>query len=137
MGEAGRLENATMVVGDGKISEIGTDIKIPDDARLVSLAGKTIMPGIVDPYFVFKKTAVSSTRTVTFRGRTFTLPGGGPFSAGPFTRIGEYFDPFDFNLLGLGFVGQGECGYEGETQAVCEDGFWSHEFFLSVGVWES
>ncbi len=98
MGEAGRLENATMVVSDGKISEIGTDIEIPDDARLVSLAGKTIMPGIVDPYFVFKKTAVSSTRTVTFRGRTFTLPGGGPFSAGPFSRIGDYFDPFDFNF---------------------------------------
>ena len=98
MAEAGRIENATMVVADGKVTEIGTDVEIPDDARVVSMAGKTIMPGIVDPYHVFKSTSVSSTRTVVFRGRTFTLPGGGPFSAGAFTRVGEYFDPFNLNF---------------------------------------
>ena len=37
MGEEGRLENATMVVSDGKITEVGTDVEIPDDARLVSM----------------------------------------------------------------------------------------------------
>ena len=47
MGEAGRLENATIVVSDGKITEVGTDVEIPDDARVVSMSGKTIMPGIV------------------------------------------------------------------------------------------
>lgn len=98
MGEAGRLENATMVVSDGKISEIGDDVKIPDDARLVSMAGKTIMPGIVDPYFVFKSTSANTSRTVVFNGRVFTIPGSGSFSAGSFTRIGEYFDPFEFNF---------------------------------------
>ena len=98
MGEDGRIENATMVVSDGKIREVGTDIEIPDDARLVSMAGKTIMPGIVDPYHVYKSTAPNNVRTVVFRGRTFTIPGGGPFSAGPFIRVGEYFDPFNLNF---------------------------------------
>jgi hypothetical protein len=98
MGEDGRIENATMVVTDGKITEVGTDIEIPDDARLVSMAGKTIMPGIVDPYHVYKSTAPNNVRTVVFRGRTFTIPGGGPFSAGPFIRVGEYFDPFNLNF---------------------------------------
>ena len=67
MGEAGRLENATIVVSDGKITEVGTDVEIPDDARLVSMAGKTIMPGIVDPYHVYKSTAPNNVRTVVFQ----------------------------------------------------------------------
>lgn len=98
IGEDGRLENATMVVTDDKITEVGTDVEIPDDARVVSMSGKTIMPGIVDPYHVYKSSSTSNTRTVVFRGRTFTLPGGGPFSAGAFIRVGEYFDPFNLNF---------------------------------------
>ena len=96
--KAGALENATMVVSDGKIIEVGTDVEIPDDARAVSMAGKTIMPGIVDPYHVYKTSGASNVRTVVFRGRTFTIPGGGPFSAGPFVRVGQYFDPFNLNF---------------------------------------
>ena len=100
MGEAGRIENATLVVSDGKITEVGTDddVEIPDDARLVDMSGKTLMPGIVDPYHVYKSTSASNTRTVVFRGRTFVLPGAGPFSAGAFTRVGEYFDPVNLNF---------------------------------------
>ena len=96
--KAGALENATMVVSDGKIIEVGTDVEIPDDARVVSMAGKTIMPGIVDPYHVYKTSGASNVRTVVFGGRTFTIPGGGPFSAGPFVRVGQYFDPFNLNF---------------------------------------
>ena len=98
IGEDGRLENATMVVTDDKITEVGTDVEIPDDARVVSMAGKTIMPGIVDPYHVYKSTSASNVRTIVFRGRTITIPGGGPFSAGSFIRVGEYFDPFNLNF---------------------------------------
>jgi len=98
MGDDGRIENATMVVTDNKITEVGTDVEIPDDARVVSMSGKTIMPGIVDPYHVYKSTSASTTRTVVFRGRTFTVSGGGPFSAGSFVRVGEFFDPFNLNF---------------------------------------
>ena len=98
MGKSGRIENATMVVSDGKIVDVGVDVEIPDDARVLRMNGKTIMPGIVDPYFVFKSTSANSSRTVVFNGRTFTIPGSGRFTVGGFTRVGEYFDPFDFDF---------------------------------------
>jgi len=98
MGEDGQIENATMVVSDEKITEVGDDVDVPDDARVVDMNGKFIVPGVVDPYFVFKTSAANSSRTVVFRGRTFTIPGGGSFSAGPFIRVGEYFDPINFNF---------------------------------------
>ena len=98
MGESGQIENATMVVTDGKITDVGDDVEIPDDARTVDMKGKFIIPGVVDPYFVFKTSAANATRTVVFRGRTFTVPGGGNFAAGPFIRVGEYFDPVNFNF---------------------------------------
>ena len=97
MGEDGRLENATLIVADGKVTDVGTDVEVPDDARVVRLTGKTIMPGIIDPYHVFKSTAATSNRTIVFRGRTIVV-GGGPFTAGPFVRVGEFFDPFDLNF---------------------------------------
>lgn len=98
MGEAGQIEDATMVVRDGKIVEVGKDVEVPGDARTVDMAGMTIVPGIVDPYFVYRNSAVSSSRTIVFRGRTITVPGGGTFSAGAFVRVGEYFDPVNFNF---------------------------------------
>ena len=95
VGAAGKIERGTMVVKDGKISEIGTRIRIPDDAKVVSLAGKTIMPGIVDPYYVFGRGNSSTTRTVLIGGRrrTFRVPTS--FSVGAFKKVGEYFYPYD------------------------------------------
>ncbi len=44
------LENATLIVKGNEIIELGSSdkIKIPKKAKLVSCAGKTIMPGIID-----------------------------------------------------------------------------------------
>ena len=98
MGKQGHIHNATLVVRGEKILDVGTDVKIPDDARVVSMTGKTIMPGMIDPYFVYQRSS-SGTRTVTFRGRTFTVGGSTTFSAGTFTRVGEYFYPFKFNFM--------------------------------------
>ncbi len=98
MGEAGTIENGTLVTRDGKIVDVGADVSIPDDARTIPLNGMTIIPGLIDPYFVFKKTSTSSSRTVVFRGRTFTIPGSGSFKPGNFTTISEYFYPYTFNF---------------------------------------
>lgn len=98
MGESGQIENGTLVVRDDKIIAVGTDVEVPDDARLVSMAGKTIMPGLIDPYFVYQRNSGGGTRTVTFGGRTFTVGGSSTFSAGPFVRIGEYFYPYKFDF---------------------------------------
>lgn len=44
------LENATIVIDQNKIAAIGksSDVQIPADAKVFDMAGKTIMPGIVD-----------------------------------------------------------------------------------------
>src|SRR5437773_12363250 len=48
-GKSGRIENATLILHAGKIQAVGTDVKAPDDARVIDARGKTIMPGILDP----------------------------------------------------------------------------------------
>lgn len=42
------LENATILIEANKITAIGTNVTVPDDAKVIDANGKTIMPGIVD-----------------------------------------------------------------------------------------
>jgi imidazolonepropionase-like amidohydrolase len=42
------LEKATILVRDGKIVEVGTNVTVPADAEIVDMAGKTIYAGFVD-----------------------------------------------------------------------------------------
>lgn len=99
MTKDGQLENATIVISGDKIVDVGTDVEIPGDAKIISMNGKTIMPGMIDPYFVFSTSGASSgTRTIVFNGRTFTIPTRTTFSVGSFTNIGEYFYPYKFNF---------------------------------------
>lgn len=99
LGPAGTIEAGTIVVRGDTIVDVGQEIDVPDDAKIVSLAGMTVMPGMIDPYFVFSSSAgASSTRTVTFNGRTFTIPGSTTFSAGSFSKVGEYFYPYKFDF---------------------------------------
>ncbi|MEP5939222.1 MAG: amidohydrolase family protein [Erythrobacter sp.] len=44
------VENGTLIIKDGTIQAIGTDVSIPDDAEVRDAAGKVIMPGIVDTH---------------------------------------------------------------------------------------
>jgi imidazolonepropionase-like amidohydrolase len=44
------VENGTLLIDRGKILAVGADVKIPDGATVVSLRGKTVYPGFVDPY---------------------------------------------------------------------------------------
>lgn len=52
------LANATIVIRDGKIEAVG-NVKVPADAKEISLAGKTVYPGFIDAY---SEQAVSSDR---------------------------------------------------------------------------
>ncbi|TVQ02451.1 MAG: amidohydrolase [Balneolaceae bacterium] len=45
-----RLENATLVIRDGVVESIGTNIQPPADARLWNMDGKTIYPGFIDAH---------------------------------------------------------------------------------------
>lgn len=46
----GTLEEATIVVQDGKIAAIGTDVDIPDGIHVVEAKGLYVMPGIIDTH---------------------------------------------------------------------------------------
>src|ERR1700674_3580874 len=44
------LEQATIVITNGRIEAVGTKVKIPGGATRVDMSGKTIMPGIVNAH---------------------------------------------------------------------------------------
>jgi imidazolonepropionase-like amidohydrolase len=44
------LEGATIVISDGRIQAVGTNVAIPAGATRVDMAGKTILPGLVNAH---------------------------------------------------------------------------------------
>ena len=44
------IEDGTMVIENGRITAVGADIAIPEDADVRSMEGRVIMPGIVDTH---------------------------------------------------------------------------------------
>ncbi len=44
------IESGTVVVVDNKITAVGENVEIPRNAKIYDLAGKTIMPGLVDAH---------------------------------------------------------------------------------------
>ena len=47
---AGVIENGTILFENGVITAVGTDVEIPDGARVVDVSGKHIYPGLIDAY---------------------------------------------------------------------------------------
>ena len=94
--KAGVIEDGVILVRDGKIEAIGKDVKIPLAAQVIDAKGKTIMPGIVDPYYVVTvgrdAQSAGETRTIVVRGQTITVPGGPPSSSTSFTKISDSID---------------------------------------------
>lgn len=93
--KAGTLENATILIKNGQIVGVGNDIKIPVSAQIVDASGKTIIPGIVDPYYVVaigRNTTQAATRTIVFNGRVFTIRGSTQAVATTFARVSDGLD---------------------------------------------
>src|SRR5256885_11017903 len=44
------IEKGTVVIRDGLIVEVGANVKVPAEARVWDLTGKTIYPGFIDAY---------------------------------------------------------------------------------------
>src|SRR5271163_2076989 len=44
----GNIEHGSILVRDGKIAAVGTDLKAPEGATVIDAAGEFVMPGIVD-----------------------------------------------------------------------------------------
>jgi imidazolonepropionase-like amidohydrolase len=49
-GPQGTLENATLVVRDGRIAALGRNLPAPAGARVVDVRGRFVMPGIIDAH---------------------------------------------------------------------------------------
>ncbi len=46
----GVIEEGTLLVKDGKIAEIGADVKVPEGAAVIDAKGRTVTPGIVEAH---------------------------------------------------------------------------------------
>jgi imidazolonepropionase-like amidohydrolase len=46
----GTIQNGTVLIRDGKIAVVGTDVNIPSDAQVVDATGMHITPGIIDAH---------------------------------------------------------------------------------------
>ncbi|WP_181307155.1 amidohydrolase family protein [Rufibacter sp. XAAS-G3-1] len=60
-----KLENATLVIKDGKVIAVGTKVTVPQGAMVTDLKGKTVYPGFVDPFTSYGVPAVPP-RTFSF-----------------------------------------------------------------------
>jgi imidazolonepropionase-like amidohydrolase len=50
MGPQGTLQDATVLVRDGKIAAVGPNVNVPAGARTIDAAGKFLIPGILDAH---------------------------------------------------------------------------------------
>jgi imidazolonepropionase-like amidohydrolase len=44
----GNIEHGSILIRDGKIAAVGTDVKAPDGATVIDAGGQFVMPGIID-----------------------------------------------------------------------------------------
>jgi imidazolonepropionase-like amidohydrolase len=44
----GNIEHGSILIRDGKIAAVGTDLKAPDGATVIDASGQFVMPGIID-----------------------------------------------------------------------------------------
>ncbi|MEM0926894.1 MAG: amidohydrolase family protein, partial [Planctomycetota bacterium] len=94
--DAGAIENGTILIRDGKIEAVGTDVSVPGSAAVIRAGGKTIMPGIVDPYYVVSVPSSSSgaaPRVIVFQGRTFVIGGSPAATDSSFIKVADAFQP--------------------------------------------
>jgi hypothetical protein len=96
VGKAGRLENATLVMRGDKIVAVGVNAEVPDDAKVIDAAGKTILPGFVEPYRVFGAPAQATGQNFAIiGGNVVPIGGGGDDGGGSFTKVSETLNPYD------------------------------------------
>lgn len=75
VGPDGTLENATIIIDGGLITDVGTNVSIPADARRIDASGKIITPGLFSPLGqigLSEVGAVAGTNDSTQRGEDFT-----------------------------------------------------------------
>jgi N-acetylglucosamine-6-phosphate deacetylase len=79
----GMLENASLLVGNGKILAVGVDLPVPKGAVVVDLAGQHISPGIIDCH-----SHMATDGGINETGQAITAE----------VRIGDFIDARDINI---------------------------------------
>ena len=78
----GTLERGTVIVRDGRIAAVGTDVPIPRGAEVVDAAGRFVSPGIIDAHSHIAADSINE--------------GGTTVSS--MTGIEDVFDPTDIDI---------------------------------------
>src|SRR6184192_713166 len=68
VGDGRTIEHGTLVVDGTKIVQAGADVRVPAGATRVNLAGKTVMPAIIDTHVHLSPTRERLTRDLKLRG---------------------------------------------------------------------
>jgi imidazolonepropionase-like amidohydrolase len=68
VGDGRVIENATLVIDGNKIAQAGQDVSVPAGATRVDLAGKTVMPTIIDTHVHLSPTRERLIRDLRMRG---------------------------------------------------------------------
>ncbi|HWB13435.1 MAG TPA: amidohydrolase family protein [Pirellulales bacterium] len=82
-GPAGVLNDATVLVADGRIVALGADVAIPDGTTVVDLKGKHVTPGVIDCH-----SHVATDGGINEQAQTITAE----------VRIGDFIDPNDMQI---------------------------------------
>lgn len=75
LSDQGVIEDATVVLRDGRIEALGSDVSIPSDARRIDARGRIVTPGIIDAHGhigIVEVSAVSGSNDSSVSGRHFT-----------------------------------------------------------------
>lgn len=75
VGPQGTLENATVLIEDGRITAVGPDVAIPAVAERVDASGRIVTPGLFSPLGALglsEVDGVAATNDATQRGERFT-----------------------------------------------------------------
>ena len=70
----GILENATILVEDGILKGVGTDLEIPSEAEVIDLSGKWVTPGFIDAHCHFSAMSEPRTKGMGDDGNEVTNP---------------------------------------------------------------
>ncbi len=81
--EAGVIENADLLVVDGKIAGVGSNLESPDDVRIIDATGKHVTPGLIDEH---SHIAISGNVNE------------GTDAVSSEVRIKDIIDPYDVNI---------------------------------------
>ena len=98
--KGGQIKSGSIIFHKGKITAVGATVKTPETAKVISKAGKYILPAIIDPYRVIRVggRGAATTRLVRIGGRLFRVRSrGGAFSTS-FMRVGDNVDPYDLTV---------------------------------------